>query len=147
MNAAAWAVIGAAVGNIGTWFTTWLLGKNERKRLAEERTTAKELADKQHTHELTKFGLEDEQADRTRKREQIARWRSELAELKFYYVSEGLSRSSLTGVVWFEELRPYLDQSLPQVVSLTAMGSPPGDDDFRALFEEVARIEKEWKLI
>ena len=150
MNAAAWAVIGAAVGNIGTWFTTWMLGRNERKRLVEERTTAQQLADTQNRHEIDRMKIETELADIVRKRQQIADWRVKLAELK---ALDALSpqvappRTPLAGVPWFEELRQYLDPTLHNVTSLTDMESTPSSFDIRALLAEVARIERDWGLV
>lgn len=124
-------VAGGVVGGATSLLSPLILWRTEEKKL--------------------KLAYEHKTEDDTRehRRALVADWRAGVAQhrihLEAYYDSDisGAPWPELAGAVWYETLRPYLDDSL--TADLDSGNMPP--QHLRSVSRRIADIEREWELI
>lgn len=147
--------VGGVVGSATSLLSPLILWVTEQKRLMLEQANAKELADQKHRHDLERLAEESRQADRIHKRKLVDEWRSEVSAFESEY-SEAISnapngsrldiRMDPTGKLWFESLKPQLNRETQDIRWLVDFGHGWSAGTAGALFDEIARIERDWGL-
>ncbi|UPK65303.1 hypothetical protein MYP14_08305 [Rhodococcus pyridinivorans] len=145
------AVAGGVIGAATSLLSPLILWKTEKKRLAAEHENAKALADQKHKHEIIRLQEEARQSDREHKRALILQWRNGVREASEAYNAADQAAGvipdvSVTGQMWFETLRPHLDEDKGDLMRILRHGDWIWSDA-ATLFEEIARIEREWELV
>lgn len=124
-------VLGAVVAGASSMLSSLILWWTEQKRL--------KLA---YEHKI-------EDGRRERRRALVADWRAGVAQhrisLDAYYDpdTDDVPWPELAGAVWYETLRPYLDDSL--TAGLDRGDMPP--QKLRDISRRIGDLEREWELI
>jgi hypothetical protein len=96
--------------------------------------------------------VERQREDRAHRREQIARWREGIAAYEAYSSTDAtimlLPPYEFITETWYAELRRHLkdEATLLKVLAGKSVGPVGRDPQVMALYDEVDRLETEWKL-
>ncbi|QII05927.1 hypothetical protein BH93_11580 [Rhodococcoides fascians A25f] len=144
--------VGAVAGSAASLLAPLINWRTEKKRLGVEKDNAKELADHQHTLDLSRIQREAEASELEAKRVWIAQWREGVAEATTNY-HDASRRASvhlrpLAGVPWFETLRPHLDETNLQIAVdfLQPVFVEIDEQKSKALSDEITRIARQWHV-
>jgi hypothetical protein len=144
--------VGGVVGSATSLLSPLILWKTEKKRLVLQHENEVALTGQKHEQELERLAEEAKQADLEHRRSLVSQWRDSVRETSDEWVrareeTETWPDLSPVGRTWFESLKPHLNREDAEIKSLVEFGHSWGPLTAGVLFDEIARIEHEWRLI